>query len=549
MWRLAKAVLFLIPLFGIYDLIFEVKNVEMDAPMVNQQNLTWQIVNYVCFFLQGISISLIYFFFNSEVQYEIKRRFNRWKLVQNFSSTSNGQDKRRRKRSDNSYCSNFSRSLADLTNPNSVPKFGGGTKANNTYLERTSNSLGVEANLHSNNSTLMPYNLSMQHNDRLWLNRDNPHTRSDRLEVANNLLSNHKSNNSSFGTLAPLNNVNNQVSNLQQRMTPKNSRIGTRSQTARSEQEILIEQQNQFNPTRAPLNSADTQTNGNYASLAYHNHYGPRIGDNTNTAYGYLRQLFIRRPSTQLEEEVLLEQPIPIRINSRVDMKASTSLSSSMISTSHNEAQQQGLIQLPKRRHFTDFCSSYNETNPNDSNFPCQFMQNRGRLSRNESNFTSDTRTALPQSLLSMETVQEMKEEIYQPLNNHISNSFPVSKRMDRITRQSIKSNISLSSTKPPSYKTATNRKASGFSIHGHNNISCSSKLQNYFENRSPNFSGGKCNNCAACQDVRDMARQQEMYVEDNSQAVLAEEIEMEEEEDIFEDNSRKKKRIRRITQ
>ncbi|XP_042271270.1 gastric inhibitory polypeptide receptor [Thunnus maccoyii] len=76
-FRLAKSTLTLIPLLGIHELVFAVLTEDHTEGVFRDVNLFFQL-----FFnsFQGLLVAILYCFLNKEVQAEIKKKWQRWKL-------------------------------------------------------------------------------------------------------------------------------------------------------------------------------------------------------------------------------------------------------------------------------------------------------------------------------------------------------------------------------------------------------------------------------------------------------------------------------------
>ncbi|XP_018598226.2 glucagon receptor [Scleropages formosus] len=76
-FRLAKSTLTLIPLLGIHEVLFAIMAVEQTGGMLRNINLFFHL-----FFnsFQGFLVAVLYCFINKEVQAEIKKKWERWKL-------------------------------------------------------------------------------------------------------------------------------------------------------------------------------------------------------------------------------------------------------------------------------------------------------------------------------------------------------------------------------------------------------------------------------------------------------------------------------------
>ncbi|KAM4627638.1 glucagon receptor [Polymixia lowei] len=76
-FRLAKSTLTLIPLLGIHEVVFAVLTEEQTQGVLRNVNLFFQI-----FFnsFQGLLVAILYCFVNKEVQAEVKKKWQRWKL-------------------------------------------------------------------------------------------------------------------------------------------------------------------------------------------------------------------------------------------------------------------------------------------------------------------------------------------------------------------------------------------------------------------------------------------------------------------------------------
>ncbi|XP_034723414.1 glucagon receptor [Etheostoma cragini] len=76
-FRLAKSTLTLIPLLGIHEVVFAVLTEEHTDGVLRNVNLFFQL-----FFnsFQGLFVAILYCFINKEVQAEIKKKWQRWKL-------------------------------------------------------------------------------------------------------------------------------------------------------------------------------------------------------------------------------------------------------------------------------------------------------------------------------------------------------------------------------------------------------------------------------------------------------------------------------------
>lgn len=79
-FRLAKSTLTLIPLLGIHEVVFAVMTEEQTEGILRNVNLFFEL-----FFnsFQGLLVAILYCFVNKEVQSEIKKKWQRWKLGMN----------------------------------------------------------------------------------------------------------------------------------------------------------------------------------------------------------------------------------------------------------------------------------------------------------------------------------------------------------------------------------------------------------------------------------------------------------------------------------
>uniref|UniRef100_A0A8C7RNU1 Gastric inhibitory polypeptide receptor n=1 Tax=Oncorhynchus mykiss TaxID=8022 RepID=A0A8C7RNU1_ONCMY len=79
-FRLAKSTLTLIPLLGIHEVVFAVMSEEQTEGVLRNINLFFEL-----FFnsFQGLLVAILYCFVNKEVQSEIKKKWQRWKLGMN----------------------------------------------------------------------------------------------------------------------------------------------------------------------------------------------------------------------------------------------------------------------------------------------------------------------------------------------------------------------------------------------------------------------------------------------------------------------------------
>uniref|UniRef100_A0AAZ3RDC6 Gastric inhibitory polypeptide receptor n=1 Tax=Oncorhynchus tshawytscha TaxID=74940 RepID=A0AAZ3RDC6_ONCTS len=79
-FRLAKSTLTLIPLLGIHEVVFAVMSEEQTEGILRNINLFFEL-----FFnsFQGLLVAILYCFVNKEVQSEIKKKWQRWKLGMN----------------------------------------------------------------------------------------------------------------------------------------------------------------------------------------------------------------------------------------------------------------------------------------------------------------------------------------------------------------------------------------------------------------------------------------------------------------------------------
>ncbi|XP_076159670.1 secretin receptor [Alosa pseudoharengus] len=81
--RLAKSTFLLVALFGLYYILFAFLPHKVDGLIY----IIWNFTELALASTQGFVVAVLYCFLNGEVQYEIQRKWRRWRLKQKFNGT------------------------------------------------------------------------------------------------------------------------------------------------------------------------------------------------------------------------------------------------------------------------------------------------------------------------------------------------------------------------------------------------------------------------------------------------------------------------------